>query len=106
MSQHPVAFIDESYTKSPQHPGAYLLSAVLIDQDNLTTTQGRSAPNDHHAGVAFDGPMREDAYPFEAIFAPLPARSFIRSKVAAFIFNGRSGYRLVCPRPYGLDGQR
>jgi hypothetical protein len=35
MSRHLIAFIDESFVQHPNHPGAYLLSAVVIDQDHL-----------------------------------------------------------------------
>jgi hypothetical protein len=35
MSRHLIAFIDESFVQHPNHPGAYLLAAVVIDQDHL-----------------------------------------------------------------------
>jgi len=35
MSRHLLAFIDESFVQHPNHPGAYLLAAVVLDQDHL-----------------------------------------------------------------------
>ena len=45
MSWRLIAFIDESFVRHPQHPGAYLLAAVVIDHDHLAAAfaAGRQA---------------------------------------------------------------
>lgn len=45
MSRNLITFIDESFVQHPNHPGAYLLAAVVLDQDHLAETfaAGRQA---------------------------------------------------------------
>jgi hypothetical protein len=48
-NEHPIAFADEAFLQRPGHPGAYLFSAVLVDQDELETVidAARAAAGQH-----------------------------------------------------------
>ncbi|MGW0504010.1 hypothetical protein [Micromonospora sp. NPDC003241] len=57
MPGHPIAYVDESWLQQRGSPGAYLMSAVLIDHNDVTTAidAARAAARDHdyHSSVLY-----------------------------------------------------
>ncbi|MEU4244307.1 hypothetical protein [Actinoplanes sp. NPDC026619] len=53
MTKHPVAFVDESYLVRPNHPGMYLLAAVLVTPDDIPTlidaARNAAGPHPYHS---------------------------------------------------------
>ncbi|MBQ1052473.1 hypothetical protein KBX50_28985 [Micromonospora sp. C51] len=57
MPSHPIAYVDESWLQQRGSPGAYLMSAVLIEQDDVAVAidAARAAAHDHdyHSSVLY-----------------------------------------------------
>ncbi|MEV6851678.1 hypothetical protein [Actinoplanes sp. NPDC051411] len=67
MSGHPVAFVDETFIRLRQHPGAYLFAAVLVDADDLPDVidAARQAAGHHGEFHASDLYRRGHIQPIE-----------------------------------------